>query len=113
MSGADLANLVNEAALCAAHRSLDCITSACFEEALARVLLGAQRPIILSEGERRIIAFHEAGHALVAHHLPKAERVNSVTILPCGQSLGVTQFVAEEDRYNYSWGRLRARLAVA
>jgi ATP-dependent metalloprotease FtsH len=113
MSGADLANLVNEAALCAARRNLERITSACFEEALARVLLGAQRPIVLSETERRIISFHEAGHALVAHHLPEADRVNSVTILPRGQSLGVTQFAAEEDRYNYSREWLMARLAVA
>jgi ATP-dependent metalloprotease FtsH len=112
MSGADLANLVNEAALCAARHDLECITSACFEEALARVLLGAQRPIVLSETERRVIAFHEAGHALVAHHLPETDRVNSVTILPRGQSLGVTQFVAEEDRYNHSRERLMARLAV-
>ena len=112
MSGADLANLVNEAALCAARRNLEHITSACFEEALARVLLGAQRPIVLSETERRIIAFHEAGHALVAYHLPGADRVNGVTILPRGQSLGVTQFVAEEDHYNYSRESLMARLAV-
>jgi len=112
MSGADLANLVNEAALCAARRDLECITGACFEEALARVLLGAQRPIVLSETERRIIAFHEAGHALVAHHLPEADRVSHVTILPRGQSLGVTQFAAEEDRYNHSRERLMAHLAV-
>jgi len=112
MSGADLANLINEAALCAARRNLEHITSACFEEALARVLLGAQRPIVLSETERRIIAFHEAGHALVAHHLPEADRVNSVTILPRGQSLGVTQFVGEEDRYNHSRESLMARLTV-
>src|SRR6266849_1614998 len=72
----------------------------------------SQRPIVLSETERRIIAFHEAGHALVAHHLPEADRVNSVTILPRGQSLGVTQFVAEEDRYNHSRERLMARLTV-
>ncbi len=112
MSGADLAKLVNEAALCAARRNLEHITSACFEEALARVLLGAQRPIVLSEAERRVIAFHEAGHALVAHHLPGADRVNGVTILPRGQSLGVTQFVAEEDRYNHSRESLMVRLAV-
>src|SRR5207244_111249 len=112
MSGADLANLVNEAALGAARHDLECITSACFEEALARVLLGARRPIVLSETERRVIAFHEAGHALVAHHLPETDRVNRVTILPRGQSLGVTQFVAEEDRYNHSRERLMARLAV-
>ncbi len=112
MSGASLANLVNEAALYAARRNLERITNACFEEALARVLLGAQRPIVLSEAEQRIVAFHEAGHALVAHSLPEADRVNCVTILPRGQSLGVTQFVAEEDRYNYSREKLMARLAV-
>ncbi len=112
MSGADLANLVNEAALCAARRNLEQITYACFEEALERVQLGALRPIVLSETERRIIAYHEGGHALVAYHLPEADRVNRVTILPHGQSLGVTQFLAEEDRYNYSRESLMARLAV-
>src|SRR5579864_3823073 len=112
MSGADLANLVNEAALRAARCNLERITSACFEEALSRMLLGAQRPIVLSEAEQRIIAFHEAGHALVAYYLPEADRVSHVTILPRGQSLGVTQFVAEEDRYHYSREQLLARLAV-
>lgn len=112
MSGADLANLVNEAALRAARCDLERITRACFEEALSRVLLGAQRPIVLSQAEQRIVAYHEAGHALVAHYLPEADRVSHVTILPRGQSLGVTQFVAEEDRYNYSREKLMACLAV-
>src|SRR3989440_2341800 len=112
MSGADLANLVNEAALRAARGDLERITSACFEEALSRILLGAQRPIVLSEAEQCIVAYHEAGHALVAHSLPEADRVSFVSILPRGQSLGVTQFVAEEDRYNYSREQLMARLAV-
>ena len=112
MSGADLANLVNEAALRAARRDLEVITWSCFEEALSRILLGAQRPLVLSEADRRVVAYHEAGHALVAHHLPEADRVSVVTILPRGQSLGVTQFVAEEDRYNYSRDYLLARLAV-
>jgi cell division protease FtsH len=112
MSGAELATLVNEAALCAARRNLEQITDACFEEALERAQLGALRPIVLSETERRIIAYHEGGHALVAYHLPQADRVNRVTILPHGQSLGVTQFLAEEDRYNYSRESLMARLAV-
>jgi ATP-dependent metalloprotease FtsH len=112
MSGADLANLVNEAALRAARGNLEHVTSACFEEALSRVLLGVQRPIVLSEAERRVVAYHEAGHALVAHSLPEADRVSHVTILPRGQSLGVTQFVAEEDRYNYSREHLMARLTV-
>lgn len=112
MSGADLANLVNEAALCAARRDLERIPHDCFEDALARVQLGALRPIVMSERERRIIAFHEGGHALVAHHLPEADTVNRVTILPRGQSLGVTQFTAEEDCYNYSRHMLMARIAV-
>jgi ATP-dependent metalloprotease FtsH len=112
MSGADLANLVNEAALCAARQDLEHVTHDCFEDALARVQLGAVRPIVMSESEKRIIAFHEGGHALVAYHLPEADTVNRVTILARGQSLGVTQFTAEEDRYNYSRETLMARIAV-
>src|SRR5579883_1286940 len=112
MTGADLANLVNEAALSAARRNLESINHECFEEALARIQLGALRPLIMSERERRIIAYHEGGHALVAYHLPEADTVNRVTILPRGQSLGVTQFTAEEDRYNYSRAFLMARIAV-
>ncbi len=112
MSGADLANLVNEAALMAARRNLECLDHECFEDALARVQLGALRPIVMNERERRIIAYHEGGHALVAYHQPEADTVNRVTILPRGQSLGVTQFTAEEDRYNYSRQTLMARIAV-
>ncbi len=112
MTGADLANLVNEAALSAARHNRDDVNHECFEQALARVQLGALRPLVLSEEERRIIAVHEGGHALVAHHLPEADRVNRVTILPRGQSLGVTQFTAEADRYNYSREALMARIAV-
>ncbi|HEV2659511.1 MAG TPA: AAA family ATPase, partial [Ktedonobacteraceae bacterium] len=112
MSGADLANLVNEAALSAARRDMEKVDHECFEEALARIQLGALRPLIMSERERRIIAYHEGGHALVAHHLPEADTVNRVTILPRGQSLGVTHFTAEEDRYNYSRHTLMARIAV-
>ena len=112
MSGADLANLVNEAALSAARLDLPHVTHDCFEDALARVQLGALRPLIMGEKDRRIIAYHEGGHALVAYHLPQADTVNRVTILPRGQSLGVTQFTAEEDRYNYSRDTLMARIAV-
>ena len=112
MSGADLANLVNEAALSAARQDLLHVTHDCFEDALARVQLGALRPLVMGEKDRRIIAYHEGGHALVAHHLPLADTVNRVTILPRGQSLGVTQFTSEEDRYNYSRDTLMARIAV-
>jgi cell division protease FtsH len=112
MSGADLANLVNEAALCGARQDLEQVTHECFENALARVQLGAMRPIVMSENEKRILAFHEGGHALVAYHVPEADTVNCVTILARGQRLGVTQFIAEEDRYNYSREALMARIAV-
>lgn len=112
MSGADLANLVNEAALCAARKDLEMLDHACFEDALARVQLGALRPLVMTETERRVIAYHEGGHALVAYHQQEADTVNRVTILPRGQSLGVTQFVAEEDRYNYSREMLMAKIAV-
>ncbi len=112
MSGADLANLVNEAALCAARKDLEHVDHDCFEDALARVQLGALRPLVMTEAERQIIAYHEGGHALVAHYLKDADTVNRVTILPRGQSLGVTQFIAEEDRYNYSREMLMAKIAV-
>src|SRR5579883_254441 len=112
MSGADLANLVNEAALYAARHDLDSVSRACFEKALVRVQLGAQRALVMSETERRIIAFHESGHALVAYHLPGAGIVSHITILPHGQHLGATQFVQEEDHYNYSREALMARIAV-
>lgn len=112
MSGAELASLVNEAALCAVRRNLQQADHACFEQALARMQLGAQRPLVLTEAERRTIACHEGGHALVAYYLPEAGAVNGVTILPRGQSLGVTQLVAGEDRYNYSRQSLMTRIAV-
>lgn len=112
MSGADLANLVNEAALYAARKGLESLTQECFEGALTRIQLGAQRPLLLSEADRHVIAFHESGHALVAYYLPYAETVSSITILPRGQHLGVTQFTAEGDRYNYSRETLMARIAV-
>ena len=112
MSGAELANLVNEAALCAARRDLSSVTRECFEEALERIQLGACRPLVLSEQERRIIAFRECGRALVAHYLPEADPVNFLTILPRGAHLGVTQFSAQEDRYNYNRTTLMARITV-
>lgn len=112
MSGADLANLVNEAALTAARRDLVSITLSCFEEALERIQLGARRPLILSKTDQRIIAFHESGHALVAYYLPGADIVSSISILPRGQHPGVTQFTTQEDRYNFSRETLMARIAV-
>ena len=112
MSGADLANLVNEAALSAARQNMEQLTHTCFEEALTRIQLGAIRPLVMSEADRRTIAYHEGGHALVAYHLPQADTVNRVTILPRGKTLGVTQCTAQEDRYNYSRETLMAHIAV-
>ncbi|HLI05161.1 MAG TPA: ATP-dependent zinc metalloprotease FtsH [Ktedonobacteraceae bacterium] len=113
MSGADLENLVNEAALCAARRNLDELTRDCFEEALVRVQLGAQRHLVMSEAERRIVAFHESGHALLAFYLPGAGVVSRITILPHGQRLGATQFVQEEDHYNASRETLLERISIS
>lgn len=79
---------------------------------MARIQLGARRPLVMSEADQRIIAVHESGHALVAYYLPEADPVSSITILPRGQHLGVTQFTAEEDRYNYSRETLMAHIAV-
>src|SRR3989441_935464 len=102
MVGADLANLVNEAALLAARRNLDRVTQKCFEEALDKILLGAERPIVLSEEDLNVIAYHESGHALTALLSENADPVQKVTIVARGQALGVTMSVPLDDRYNYS-----------
>jgi cell division protease FtsH len=112
MNGADLANLVNEAALGAARVDLDALTSECFTQALARIQLGALRPLVLSEQERRIIAIHECGHALVASQLPAADPVDSLTILARGRQVGLTRFIVEE-RSHLSRAHLMARIAVS
>ena len=112
MVGADLANLVNEAALTAARHNLDQVTQTCFEEAMDRIMLGAERPLILSKEERRVTAYHESGHALVALLTPGADPVQKVTIVPRGQSLGATHIVPLDDRHNYARAYLLARLAM-
>ena len=112
MVGADLANLVNEAALTAARHNLEQVTQACFEEAMDRIMMGAERPLILSPEERRVIAYHESGHTLVAKFTPGADPVQKVTIVPRGQSLGATKMVPLDDRHNYPRSYLLARLAV-
>lgn len=112
MVGADLANLVNEAALIAARRSLEQVTQACFEDAMDRILMGAERPLVLSPEERRVTAYHESGHALVAMLTPGADPVQKVTIVPRGQALGATKIVPLDDRHNYPRSYLLARLAV-
>jgi cell division protease FtsH len=113
MVGADLANLVNEAALLAARRNLDRVTMACFDEALDKIQLGAERPLVLSEEDLRVVAYHEGGHALVGLLTPHSDPVSKVTIVPRGQALGVTQSTPLDDRYNYSKEYLTARIMMA
>ncbi|HZS76726.1 MAG TPA: ATP-dependent zinc metalloprotease FtsH [Ktedonobacteraceae bacterium] len=112
-SGADLANLVNEAALAAARHGKTQVDRHDFQEALDKLLLGGKREALMDERERRIVAYHESGHALVAAILPDVDPLYKVTIVPRGRSLGVTQFLPEDDRRNYSRSYLLQRLAVA
>ncbi|HVA86152.1 MAG TPA: ATP-dependent zinc metalloprotease FtsH, partial [Candidatus Saccharimonadales bacterium] len=111
-SGADLANLANEAALLAARKNLDLVGQDQFEEALDTVVLGTRQAGLTNEAERRTVAYHEAGHALVARLTPGADPVQKVTIVPHGQSLGVTQQRPDDDRRNYPRDYLVGRLAV-
>ncbi|HEX8731971.1 MAG TPA: ATP-dependent zinc metalloprotease FtsH [Ktedonobacterales bacterium] len=112
MVGADLANLVNEAALAAARKNGNQVTQACFDEALDRILMGALRPLVLTPEERRVTAYHEAGHALVALHTPGADPVRKVTIVPRGQTLGVTRMAPADERHSYSHQYLLVLLAT-
>ncbi|NUM53952.1 MAG: ATP-dependent metallopeptidase FtsH/Yme1/Tma family protein [Candidatus Hydrogenedentes bacterium] len=102
-SGADLANMVNEAALLAARRNQDKVTAQDFEDAKDRVLMGPERrSLVLSAKEKKNTAFHEAGHVIVGRLLPHADPVHKVTIIPRGPALGVTSMIPLEDRYSYS-----------
>jgi cell division protease FtsH len=112
-TGADLANLMNEAALLSARRDLDRIGMMQLDEAIDRVLAGPERRSrVMSEEEKRVIAFHEAGHALVAHVLPEGDDVHKVSIVARGRALGLTWFLPE-DRYTHSKAQLRAQMASA
>ncbi len=112
MSGADLANLCNEAALVAARKDQKKVTMSDFEQAFDKVLLGEKRKLYMDPKEREVIAYHEAGHAIAAWFIPEADEVHKVTIIPHGQVLGVTQQLPAEDHYNLSRSYLMARLAV-
>jgi cell division protease FtsH len=112
-SGAELSNLVNEAALTAARRNKKEIQTDDFEEALDKILLGTTRSGLVNEQERRIVAYHEAGHAIVAHFTPDADPIHKVTIVPRGRAAGVMMQRPEEDRTNYSRTYLLGRMAVA
>src|SRR5579859_4511067 len=113
MVGADLANLVNEAALLAARRNQDYVTQQCFSEALDKILLGAERPLVLSDEDLNVIAYHEGGHALTGLLSENADPVTKVTIVPRGQALGVTMSTPVDDRYNYSKEYLLTQVVTA
>ena len=109
-SGADLKNLVNEAALLAARRGQDEVRSKDFTDALEKIVLGPERPLLLSTADRERIAYHEGGHAVLGLAVPGADPVHRVTIMPRGQALGVTYQRPESDRYNYPESYLRGRI---
>ena len=114
MSGADLANLVNEAALAAVRRGADSIAARDFESARDRVLMGQTRDsMVLSDAERATTAHHEAGHAVLAELLEHADPVHKVTIIPRGMALGVTMQLPAEERHSYSRDYVRDRICVA
>ena len=112
-SGADLANLVNEAALFAARGNKRLVDMEDFEKAKDKIMMGAERrSMVMNEDERRNTAYHEAGHAVVAKLMPKSDPVHKVTIIPRGRALGVTMQLPEEDRYAYDRVYLMSRIAV-
>jgi cell division protease FtsH len=113
MVGADLANLVNEAALLAARRDHEQVTTPDFTEALERIVLGAERKVMLSEDDRRRTAYHEAGHAIVGMLTPGADPVRKISIIPRRQSLGVTFSSPDADRFNFDEQYLLAQIKVA
>jgi len=112
-SGADLANLLNEAALLAARRNKRLITMSEVEDAKDKVLMGAERrSMVMTEEDKRLTAYHEGGHALVALHVPKHDPLHKITIIPRGRARGLTISLPERDRYGYSKLELESRLAM-
>ncbi len=112
-SGADLANLANEAALNAARNNRKKVTQEDFEYAKDKVLMGAERKtMVINDKEKRIVAYHEAGHAVVAYNIPEADPIHKVTIIPRGKAIGTTQQLPMDDRYNYSKEYLLALISV-
>ncbi len=111
-SGADLANLVNEAALFAARANRRTVTMDEFEKAKDKIMMGAERrSMVMSESEKKLTAYHEAGHAIVGLSVPDHDPVYKVTIIPRGRALGVTMFLPEEDRYSLSKRRLNSQIS--
>jgi len=112
-SGADLKNLVNEAALLAARRGQNAVRHQDFLDALEKIVLGPERPLLLSHADKERIAYHEGGHTILGLVVPGADPVNRVTIVPRGQALGVTYQRPDSDRYNYPEAYLRGRIVGA
>jgi len=111
-SGADLANLVNEAALFAARANKTLVRMDDFERAKDKIMMGAERKsMVMSEDEKKLTAYHEAGHAIVGRLVPDHDPVHKVTIIPRGRALGVTLFLPEADRYSYSKQRLESQIS--
>ena len=113
MVGADLANLVNEAALTAARRGHDVVEEADFTDALERIVLGAERQVMMTAEDRRRTAYHEGGHAIVGMLTPGADPVRKVSIIPRGMALGVTFSAPDSDRFNYLEPEILAKIKVA
>jgi len=112
-SGADLANLVNEAALMAARANKHLVTMSDFEDAKDKVMMGAERrSMVMSEDEKKLTAYHEAGHALVGLHMPKCDPLHKVTIIPRGRALGMTMNLPERDQLSMSELQIKSRLAM-
>ena len=112
-SGADLANLVNEAALFAARASKKIVDMSDFEKAKDKILMGGERKsMVMNDGERKLTAYHEAGHAIVGRLVPDHDPVYKVSIIPRGRALGVTMFLPEEDRYSNSRQRINSMIAA-
>jgi cell division protease FtsH len=112
-TGADLALIVNEAALFAARRNHAAVTQSDFTDAIEKTILGAERQIVMTDADRERTAYHESGHALVGILTPGADPVRKVSIIPRGQALGVTLSTPETDRYSYGRRELIARIKVA
>ncbi|KPK58342.1 MAG: ATP-dependent metalloprotease [Gammaproteobacteria bacterium SG8_31] len=111
-SGADLANLVNEAALFAARANRRTVTMEEFEKAKDKIMMGAERrSMVMTDDERKLTAYHEAGHAIVGLSVPEHDPVYKVSIIPRGRALGITMFLPEQDRYSLSKRRLRSQIA--
>jgi cell division protease FtsH len=111
-SGADLRNLVNEAALLAARKDKKQVTAEDFEQARDKIMMGIEREDVIGDAEKKLIAYHETGHALTAIILPNADPLQKVTIIPRGKALGATEQIPEEDRHNFKKSYLVDRIAV-